>query len=750
MKRWRNTPEATLSQPGMESQSQRGASLSVTARINKYSGWIRSKKALLFLMSLLVGLIALVPLYGVLFPPLVDLPEHILLSKLLWEKLSGVSHLDLEISWYLGYRLFTALTLILIHFFKLGGISLVYFPMTVAMMLMSLHAIVVVAALCAGLKTSSWKGWALAVCFSIPAVICMYSACWFIGFATYILGITALIPAIFLTERFLRSGKLVDASLLFLALVVVYIAHPFAPAFWLLWCFSRTLAAFATQTIFLEWKRLFGLGLIFLPIALYHLRATRATVMAPSSHSLLNHPPVVPINDWYKHRYRDLLDGVYLQADDAADSRFFARFAIGFILVAAVLAFRVAQHKGIKNAILSSILLMFVSSLINEKLIPIPPGAWLAYDYRFASTVYAVGLAMAGMVLIRLMPVARDKLQYKLIFVFVGIVSAIACAGHLKEVRKAYTRFDGQARQFMAKVFNHEEPTGIYLPHSRWHPNDSRIKLYVCLQEPDCNPPGTSFITGYMGDLYPVKLRSNARVMSAREQAVWSKKQPAGPLVGYWKLDEPNRTDACIDSSGNGHTGTAYGTSVVDGKIDRARSFNGNGDYIDIPAINISHAITVAAWIYSDNFLQNTFIIAKNPINTQWALLIGDKGSLKWRGAGVETNVACDIPSNGAWHHIVARQEGTTGSLYVDGVLRASGTLPGIGNGAGSISLGRFNSGDHWYFTGKIDDVRVYNRALSASEISELFTTSSTSRSSPSPGGQLKSDAVGGNASSKL
>ena len=695
-------------------------------------------------MVLVVALIALVPLYGILFPPLVDLPEHILLGKLLWEKLTGVSHLDLEISWFIGYRLFSALMMIVMPLCKLGGFSLVYLPEIIAMMLMSLHAIAVGAILCSGLKNRSWPSCALAICFAVPAVVAMYSASWFIGFATYTLGITMLIPAIFLTERFLRSGKLADALFLFVTLVLVYAGHPFAPAFWVLWCFSRTLAGVATQTFVVEWKRLFGLGLVFLPIVLYHLRATKATAMAPSSATLMTQPAIVSINDWYYHRFRGLLDGVYLQADDAADSKLFARFAIGLILFAAVLAFRVTENRRLKNLMLSGLLLLFVSSWVNEKFIPVPGGAWLAYDYRFASTVYAIGLAVAGMVFIRLMPVSKDKLQYKLIFAFVAIVGLIASADHLKEVRKAYTRFDGQARLYMAKVFNHEEPAGVSLPHSRWHPNNSRINLYVCLKEPDCNPPGTSFITGYMGDLYPVKLRSTARVLSAREQATWSKQMPAGPLVGYWKLDEPNGKDACLDSSGNGNAGMSHGTSVVAGKINRARKFNGNGDYIEIPSINIRDAITVAAWVYSENFMHSGFVVVKNPVDTQWALFFESNRYLKWRGAGVGNNVICPAPANGTWHHIVGKQEGTTGSLYVDGVLCARGTQPAIGNGASSINIGRFDSGDHWYFNGQIDEVRIYNRALSDKEISELFTSGSKS------GAQLKSEAGGGNASFDL
>ena len=737
MKLWRKTAEATPSQSGVGPESGRGTSLNALLRANRFVGWIRANKAL-FLMILLVGVIALVPLYGILFPPLVDLPEHILISKLLWEKLSGVSHLDLEISRLLGYRLFPAFMMIVLPLCKAGGISFIYVPIIVAIALISIHAAVVGAILCSGLKSKSWKSCALAACFLTPATVGMYSACWFIGFVNYTLAVTLLVLAIFLTERFLRSGKLLDAFFLFLTLLLVYASHPFAPAFWILWCFSRALAGFATQTFFREWKRLLCLGLIFAPLFLYHFLATRATTLAPSSISLLNQPAIVPINAWYQNRFRALLDGVYLQADDAADSSFFARFAIGLILFATVLALRAPKNKQIKNVMLASMLLIFVSSWVNEKFIPVPGAAWLAYDYRFASTVYAICLAAAGVVLIRLIPVSTDKLQYKLIFVFLGIVSVIASVGHLNEVRKAYARFDIQARQYMAKVFNHEAPSGIHLPHSRWHPDGTLIKLYVCLEEPDCNPPGTTFFTGYVSDLYPVKFRSTSRVLSAREVEIYRKQVPTGPLVGYWKLDESNRGDACVDWSGNGNTGTPQGTSVVNGKINRARRFNGRGDYIDIAPISISNAITVAAWVYSENFMQSGFVVTKNPVNAQWALFFQSDRYLRWRGGGIGNEVKCPAPSNGAWHHIVGRQEGTAGSLFVDGVLCASGTVSAIGNGPTSINIGRFDSGDHWYFSGQIDEVRIYNRALSDTEIAQLHTVGDPIARPPSPNEQVK------------
>lgn len=723
MKFWQKTAEAGSSPPDAEPETGCETPVRVPLGANKFLGWLRTNKAL-FVMILVVGVIALIPLYGVLFPPLVDLPEHILITKLLWEKLTGVTHLDLEISRLIAYRLLPTLLLLVIGVCKFCGASLVVLPRIVPMTLISIHAMVVVTAFYFALKDKSWKSCSFATCLLLPAIVCIYSACWFIGFANYTLAITLLIPTIFLTEKFLRSGKLVDASFLFLSLLLVYTAHPFAPSFWLLWCASRALAGVVTGSAAREWKRLISLGLIFAPIILYHFLATRGTELAPASQSFLTQPPTVSIWDWYQNRFRGIVDGIYLKADDATDPRFFARFAIGAILFSTTLALFSNRSKRAKDMALSGVFLIFLSSWINEKVIPTPGVHWLAFDYRFSSTTYAICLALSAMVLIRLLPASGDKWPYRVMFVVFGCFSVLASVSHLVSVRQAYTRFDIQARQYMAKVFKYEQPAGIHLPHSRWHPDGTLIRLYICLQEPDCNPEGTTF-KSYGGNLYPVRVRSSTRMLSEAELAVWRTRVPTGPLVGYWKLDEADRSEACVDSSGNGNTGAPHGTNVVAGKVGRARSFNGNGDYIDVPGINISNAITVAMWIYSDNFLQNTFLIAKNPINTQWAMLIEGRGQLKWRGAGEETSLVCDAPTNGSWHHVVARQEGTAANLYVDGILRASGSVPAIGNGEGSINIGRFNSGDHWYFTGQMDEVRIYNRALSHAEIVELFTSGS-------------------------
>lgn len=706
----------------MKPESQSTAPVSGTAWLSKFLASIRTNRAPLLMIASVV-LIALIPLYGILFPPLVDLPEHLIISKLLWEKLAGVSGLNLEFSFFLGYRLFPALMTVVISFCKLFGISLVYLPRITSMGLMSLHAVVVVIALYLALKDRSWKSCVQAVCFAMPAVVCLYSACWFMGFVNYTLAITLLVPAVFLTERFLRSGKLMDASLLFLTLVLVYAAHPFAPTFWLMWCVCRAVAGFATRTFVLEWKRLLCLGLIVSPIFLYHFLATAGTDLAPVSRSFLHQPAILSINGWYQARVLGLFNGAFFQADNISDSRWFALLAIGLILFATFLAFRSKQDQQVRNPALASVFLLFLSSWVNEGFIPVPGGHWLAYDYRFSSTSYAICLAVSGMLLIRFLPGLTDKREYKLVYALLACVSVLASMSHLIEVRGAYGRFDVQARKYMAKVFRNEQPAAIPLPRSRYHPNGSYLKHYVCLTQPDCNSKGTTFSKGFASMLYPVRIVGVNRV-------------PAGELVGHWKMDERNGSDPCIDASGNGNTGQPHGTTVVDGrKGGKARMFNGKGDYIEVPPIAIPDAITVSAWVYADNFVQNGFVVTRNPVNTQWALFFAADGLLRWRGASSSSNVACNVPPSRQWHHIVGKQTGTSGSLYVDGVLRASGTVRAIGNAPTSITIGRYDTVGFDYFTGRIDEVRIYNRALSDAEILELFTSELLPSPAPPPVG---------------
>src|SRR5438105_8096344 len=149
--------------------------------LQKSVEWIKAIKGPLITIALIVCA-ALIPLYGVRFPSVVDMPEHISVSKLLWEKLTGRSHLDLTISWYLGYRLFPILMLFLFSFCNLFRISPDYLPRLVAGTLIAFNAVVIVSILYRRVPNKSWKTLGLARCFMFPAVAGMYSSTWFLGF----------------------------------------------------------------------------------------------------------------------------------------------------------------------------------------------------------------------------------------------------------------------------------------------------------------------------------------------------------------------------------------------------------------------------------------------------------------------------------------------------------------------------------------------------------------------------------------
>jgi len=193
---------------------------------------------------------------------------------------------------------------------------------------------------------------------------------------------------------------------------------------------------------------------------------------------------------------------------------------------------------------------------------------------------------------------------------------------------------------------------------------------------------------------------------------------PSLGLVGWWPLDGNGN-----DTSGGGHNGlvvNASPTTDKNGSTNQAYAFNGSNTYIQVPTMSIATTITTSAWVYSANFSQLGFVVGKNPVNQQWEIFFS--GALMyWRGgAPYNNNTVCAIPSANNWHHIVGLQDGGNTALYIDGVKCDSDSgSTAIGNGTGTIDIGRYSSG--YYFNGKIDDVRLYSRALSDSEVQAIY-----------------------------
>jgi fibronectin type 3 domain-containing protein len=196
-------------------------------------------------------------------------------------------------------------------------------------------------------------------------------------------------------------------------------------------------------------------------------------------------------------------------------------------------------------------------------------------------------------------------------------------------------------------------------------------------------------------------------------------------LVGYWKFDEGSGITA-NDSSGHTNIGTlGAGPSWVEpGKIGPgALQFNAaKNQFVTIPdstSLDPTNALSITAWVYATNWTGNRRVLEKGNSDDQYRLLV-ENGVFKFDLTGVGTATTA-LPPTAQWVHVAGTWNGSTMSIYYNGVLKTSVAAKGTNATTGdALVIGAKNgsgtAGD--YCQGMLDDVRVYNRALSAAEIS--------------------------------
>jgi poly(3-hydroxybutyrate) depolymerase len=200
-------------------------------------------------------------------------------------------------------------------------------------------------------------------------------------------------------------------------------------------------------------------------------------------------------------------------------------------------------------------------------------------------------------------------------------------------------------------------------------------------------------------------------------------------LIGHWTFDEGEGTVA-HDSSGRGNHGEiAGGARWARGRIGGALDFDGTDDFVSIPnedSFDIPGVITVAAWVKIDSFTRNwQAIVTKG--DRAWRLhRANDGSSLGWACSDLSRNDAGDLygsaaVDDGRWHHVAGVHDGTRTRLFVDGREDASaGSSPNISANDYRVLIGENAQQTGRHFHGLIDDVRIYDRALSVDELQAL------------------------------
>jgi hypothetical protein len=251
-------------------------------------------------------------------------------------------------------------------------------------------------------------------------------------------------------------------------------------------------------------------------------------------------------------------------------------------------------------------------------------------------------------------------------------------------------------------------------------------------------PTGTSYTeSGLAAGTYYFRVTAedaagNVSDPSAELSAVVPPEQPPPPtgLVAAFALNAGSGSNVA-DSSGSKNSGTVSGaTWSSSGRFGSALSFDGVNDWVtvaDAASLDLSSGMTLEAWVRPSRLGGWRTVVFKERSGGVVYGLYGDQAGGRPLGQvdiGGERNAvgSASLPLN-VWSHLATTFDGSMVRLYVNGTQ--AGSLPFAGSMAASTGPLRLGGNSVWgeWFAGLIDEVRVYNRALSASEIQQDLQT---------------------------
>ena len=221
-------------------------------------------------------------------------------------------------------------------------------------------------------------------------------------------------------------------------------------------------------------------------------------------------------------------------------------------------------------------------------------------------------------------------------------------------------------------------------------------------------------------------------------------------LVSFWTFDEEDISDETVKDIWGNNDGNMVGDpQIVDGKIDKALSFNGTSDMVEVPGNDDltqigTDSVTAEAWINVEKPCHG--VINGRPF---WILHWSGcadlpVGMIFYTGSGGWRSVSSTTTVKEGWHHWVGVYDGKDMKIYLDGQEDASagsaGKLASTGDGTPDwLTFGKDYhttvNNDRWNKV-IIDEVRVYNRALTNEEVEQNF--------------QAETNSLGVNPGSKL
>lgn len=217
-------------------------------------------------------------------------------------------------------------------------------------------------------------------------------------------------------------------------------------------------------------------------------------------------------------------------------------------------------------------------------------------------------------------------------------------------------------------------------------------------------------------------------------------------LIGYWSMDSYNSTNIFDNSTylnNASYKGGLADTDITTGQFGSGLQFDGVGDYLSIPDRNDildfgTENFTFEAWVKTTQDCSlggssNKVYVGRKG-NAQVSIWLGCRNEVGNNyarfyvrdsdGVANPSGVSSTTIDDNSFHHLVGLKNGSNVSIWVDGFMEnsATATFTGNFNGVDNASIGAYNNS--FFASGIIDEVRIYNRALSAKEIKAAYNSS--------------------------
>lgn len=212
-------------------------------------------------------------------------------------------------------------------------------------------------------------------------------------------------------------------------------------------------------------------------------------------------------------------------------------------------------------------------------------------------------------------------------------------------------------------------------------------------------------------------------------------------LIGYWTFDEGSGTaagDSAGSNTGTLTNGSAWATGASAKIGSGALQFDGVDDYVDASHISQleSGDMTFSFWVNFNSLSGMQWLVRQwtSTGNGPTLFMNGNDLNFEIGSYAGKLIVPNAFTSTNRWYHMVATAQGTTFSVYINGVLTQGSGTRVESNSTEHFRIGGPAESGIGVFNGSIDDVRVYNRVLSATEITQLYNLGSGGTTSTGSG----------------